>query len=114
MTIRRKQKISKELITLIPQVPYLDSQCIYTAATRTSMKYLPPSIAVWLATIAHIRHQHTEYDNLLCEGYDRDSALFFVFDAINKTLIEWGANRLLKREESMNGINTTSVPLQNK
>ncbi|AQX28262.1 MULTISPECIES: DUF2293 domain-containing protein [unclassified Bartonella] len=114
MTIRRKRIISKELIALIPQVPYLDSQYISTAAARTSMKYLPPSIAVWLATIAHIRHQHTEYDNLLCEDYDRDSALFFVFDAINKKLIEWGSNRLLKREENIDDISIYLVSLQNK
>ncbi|CBI76692.1 conserved protein of unknown function [Bartonella clarridgeiae 73] len=114
MRIRRKRAISKELIALIPQVPYIDSQYICTAATRASMKYLPTSIAVWLATIAHIRHQHTEYDNLLCEGYDRDSALFFVFDAINKTLIEWGANRLLKLEENIDDISIYSIQFQNK
>ena len=31
---------------------------------------------MWLATVAHVRHQHTEYEKLLEEGYDRDAARF--------------------------------------
>ena len=34
------------------------------------MKTLPPSVAVWLATVAHVRHAHTRYDAMLEDGYD--------------------------------------------
>jgi hypothetical protein len=34
---------------------------------------------------------------LLAEGYDRDSARFFVIDAINAVLTRWRATRLLIR-----------------
>jgi hypothetical protein len=62
------------------------------------MRELPPSIAVWLATVAHVRHVHTEYDSLLDEGYDRDSARHFVIDAINETLTRWRATRLVDED----------------
>lgn len=63
------------------------------------MKSLPPTIAVWLATIAHVRHTHTDYDKLLAEGYDRDSARFFVIDETNEVLTRWRATRLLEEDD---------------
>ena len=54
---------------------------------------LPPSIAVWLATVAHVRHAHTDYEKLLSEGYDRDSARFFVIDQTDDVLAGWGCQR---------------------
>ena len=63
------------------------------------MKALPPTIAVWLATIAHVRHEHTAYENLLAEGYDRDAARFFVVGEINETLTTWRATRLLDPDD---------------
>jgi hypothetical protein len=56
---------------------------------------MPPQIAVWLAAIAHIRHEHTDYEKLLEEGYDRDSARFFVVEQTNDVLTRWRATRLL-------------------
>ena len=63
------------------------------------MKTLPPTIAVWLATVAHVRHLHTDYEKLLAEGYDRDSARFFVVDQINEVLTRWRATRLLDPDD---------------
>ncbi|MGO4842292.1 DUF2293 domain-containing protein, partial [Rhizobiaceae sp. 2RAB30] len=63
------------------------------------MKTLPASIAVWLATVAHIRHAHTDYEKLLADGYDRDSARFFVVDQINDWLTRWRATRLLDPDD---------------
>lgn len=60
---------------------------------------MPPAIAVWLAAIAHIRHEHTDYEKLLGEGYDRDSARFFVVDQTNEVLTRWRATRLLDPDE---------------
>jgi hypothetical protein len=54
---------------------------------------------VWLATVAHVRHTHTDYDALRDDGYDKDSARFFVLDAINAKLTEWRATRLLSPED---------------
>ena len=95
----RRRGIDKALTALLPMAPYADTEAIRTEAGGRHMKTLPPSIAVWLATIAHVRHQHTDYDRLLAEGYDRDAARFFVVDQINDWLTKWRATRLLDPDD---------------
>jgi hypothetical protein len=95
----RQRAIGKALTALLPAVPYSDSEPIRAAAMAPHMKTLPPSTAVWLAAVAHIRHTHTDYDALRDEGYDKDSARFFVLDAVNAKLTEWRATRLLEADE---------------
>lgn len=96
---KRRQGIAKSLTLLIPLAPYADAEAIRTEAGAVHMKTLPPSTAVWLATVAHIRHVHTEYDSLLGEGYDRESARHFVVDEINAVLTRWRASRLLDADD---------------
>lgn len=98
-TTARQKAIAKSLTALIPMAPFADAQAIREAAGKRAMRDLPASIAVWLSTIAHLRHVHTEYDALLDEGYDRDSARFFVVDAINSVLTTWRATRLLDPDD---------------
>jgi hypothetical protein len=100
----RQKAIAKSLTLLLPAVPYSDSEPIRAAALAPHMKTLPPSTAVWLATVAHVRHAHTDYDTLRDDGYDKDSARFFVLDAINSKLTEWRATRLLSPEDDSNTI----------
>lgn len=95
----RRRAIAKALTALLPMVPYADAEKIRRDAGAVHMKVLPPSIAVWLATIAHVRHAHTDYERLLAEGYDRDSARFFVVDEINVVLTRWRATRLLDADD---------------
>ena len=95
----RQKAIAKSLTLLLPAVPYSDSEPIRAAALAPHMKALPPSTAVWLATVAHVRHAPTDYDALRDDGYDKDSARFFVLDAINAKLTEWRATRLLSPED---------------
>ena len=95
----RMRAVSKALTALLPMAPLADIEPIRAAALAHGMKTLPPTIAVWLATIAHVRHVHTDYDSLLAEGYDRDSARFFVLDQVNATLTRWRATRLLEGNE---------------
>lgn len=91
----RQRAIAKALTALLPMAPYAATERIRAEASARHMKTLPPTVAVWLATVAHIRHEHTQYEKLLTEGYDRDSARFFVVDEINRTLTRWRATRLL-------------------
>lgn len=95
----RQKSIAKALTVLLPMAPYADIEKIRTAAGAPHLKALPASIAVWLATVAHIRHAHTDYEKLLAEGYDRDSARFFVIDEINAWLTKWRATRLLDPDD---------------
>ena len=47
----------------------VDSRGLSTASSET---------AAWLSLVAYVRHTFTEYDELLAEGYDADSARHFV------------------------------------
>ena len=95
----RRRALAKALTALLPAAPYADIESIRADAGAKHMKTLPPAIAVWLATVAHVRHQHTDYEKLLAEGYDRDSARFFVIDRTNEVLTIWRATRLLDADE---------------
>jgi hypothetical protein len=94
-----QRAIGKALSALLPMAPYADTEPIREAALSARFKMLPPSIAVWLATIAHVRHEHTAYDRLLAEGYDREAARFFVVEEINAVLTRWRATRLLDPDD---------------
>ena len=96
MSTKRQRAVDKAITALLPIAPYADTEKIRAEANAPHLRSLPPSIAVWLATIAHVRHEHTDYDRLLAEGYDRDSARFFVVDQINDWLTRWRATRLLE------------------
>ncbi len=95
----RQRATARALTALLPMAPYADMEKIRADAGAVHMKTLPPTIAVWLATIAHVRHAHTDYEKLLGEGYDRDSARFFVIGAINDVLTRWRATRLLEEDD---------------
>ncbi|HEY6995061.1 MAG TPA: DUF2293 domain-containing protein [Xanthobacteraceae bacterium] len=68
----------------------LDSPGLNVAAAET---------AAWLSLIAYVRHVLTDYDELLREGYDQDSARFFVAAEIAAVLEEWGVRRPLQPDE---------------
>jgi len=95
----RTKALAKALTVLLPQAPYADIEAIRDIASARKMRELPPSIAVWIATVTHVRHVHTEYDALLSEGYDRDAARHFVVDEINEVLTVWRATRLLDADD---------------
>nr|WP_256478456.1 DUF2293 domain-containing protein [Notoacmeibacter sp. MSK16QG-6] len=80
---------------LIPAAPLADFEILYDDASRPHMRDLPVDAAAWLAALAHIRHQYTDYDALRDDGYDRESALHFIVDDINAVLTRWRATRLL-------------------
>lgn len=95
----RQRAIAKALTVLLPLAPYADTERIRADASAPHLKTLPPTIAVWLATVAHVRHQHTDYEKLLEEGYDRDSARFFVVGQVNQVLTGWRATRMLDPDD---------------
>ena len=70
------------------------------SAIAGHLRHLPPSISAWQAVTTRARHAHTEYDQLLDDGYDKDSARHFVLDDINNKLAEWGcAERISEQDE---------------
>jgi hypothetical protein len=96
---RREKDIRAAFTALMPLAPFADAEPIRRRAGRRSMADLPAETAVWLAAVAHVRHMHTDYDALLDEGYDRDSARHFVLAPLNAKLTEWRASRYVSAEE---------------
>jgi hypothetical protein len=88
-------EIADALTLLAPGIPFLDAEAVRHDASARHLRVFPPKISVWLALVAHIRHQHTDYDELMDEGYGKESARHFVLDAINEQLTEWRATRFL-------------------
>jgi hypothetical protein len=97
MTTRtsRRRALDKALSLLIPGAPFADMEAIRQAAAAPHFRSLPPSVAAWLTIVSHIRHRHTDYDLLLEQGYDRESARHFSAEEINAALTEWRAIRLV-------------------
>lgn len=95
----RQRAIARALTALLPMAPYADIEKIREMASAAKMRDLPASIAVWIATVTYARHEHSSYDTLLAEGYDRDSARHFVVNEINETLTGWRATRLLEADD---------------
>ena len=58
-----------------------------------------PETAAWLSLVAYARHVFTEYDELLNQGYDQDSARHFVAGAIDDVLQGWGVKRRVTEAE---------------
>ncbi|MEZ5791146.1 MAG: DUF2293 domain-containing protein [Nitratireductor sp.] len=88
----RQKELARRLRALCPQMPLADFAAVIETATAGHLRHLPPSIALEQALSAHVRHMHTEYDALLGDGYDRDSARHFVVDEMNLVLAQWGSH----------------------
>ncbi|QKV18383.1 DUF2293 domain-containing protein [Oricola thermophila] len=100
MATKRQTETTKALRRLVPMIPFNEAEEVKQLAGQRHLRSLPASVAVWLSLVAHVRHVHTDYDRLLDEGYDRDSARHFVLDDINAVLQRWQATRLLDESET--------------
>lgn len=100
MQARGKSKeVKRRLRELIPNATMEDFLAVEEKADAGHLRHLPPSIRAWQAITTHIRHTHTDYDEMLNDGYDPDSARHFVFDDINEKLLEWGCMKALSEDE---------------
>lgn len=98
---RRQKELRKALRMLLPRIPMADVGALLDTALKGHLRHLPPTIALWQATTSYVRHRHTDYDVLLEDGYDTDSARFFVVEAMNDKLKEWGCSRQLNTDPEM-------------
>ena len=98
---KRMKDIREAFTALFPLAPFVDAEPIRTKASRKSMNAMTAETAVWLSGVAHIRHEYTDYDALLGEGYGQDAARFFVVDDINAVLTDWRASRFISSEEDL-------------
>ena len=104
MATKRQTDMAKALRALTPMIPFNEAEEVKQLASQRHLRALPVSVAIWLSLVAHVRHVHTDYDQLLAEGYDRDAARHFVTDDINAVLTRWQATRLLDGAETEPGL----------
>lgn len=91
-TASRPERIAAALARLAPRLPRFEAGAVLDRALISpGLSRAAPENAARLALRAYARHVFTDYDALLAEGYDRDSARHFVLDALNETLAAWGA-----------------------
>lgn len=94
-----REEIADALTLLAPGIPFFDAEQVRTDAGARHYRMFPAKISVWLSLVAHIRHQHTDYDALLEEGYGKEAARHFVLNEINEQLTQWRATRFLNDTE---------------
>jgi hypothetical protein len=96
----RRRALESALRHLAPRVPAHEFGAIVDHALDSEgLKTASPEAAAWLSLVAYARHVFTEYDALLAQGYDRDSARFFVAGEIEAVLKDWGARRGLGADD---------------
>jgi hypothetical protein len=95
----RRSVIEDAVCRLAPRIPHHELGAITDHALDSpGLRGAAPETAAWLSPVAYIRHVLTDYDALLAEGHDVDSARFFVREEIDAVLSEWGARRKLSEE----------------
>ena len=88
--------IEAALRHIAPRIPPHElASVVDHACDSPGLKSAAAGNAAWLSLVAYVRHVFTDYDDLLQEGYDHDSARFFVAAAIEERLREWGVRRRL-------------------
>lgn len=96
----RRADIETALRRLAPSIPPHEFGAVVDhALDSTGLRTASPEAAAWLSLVAYVRHTFTDYDERLEQGYDRDSARFFVANEINNVLKGWGAKRTLSEQD---------------
>jgi hypothetical protein len=96
----RRSDLETALRRLAPQIPrYEFGAVIDHALDSAGLQTASPETAAWLSLVAYVRHTFTDYDDRLEQGYDRDSARFFVAEEMTDVLKGWGVKRPLTEED---------------
>ena len=96
----RREAIESAVRILAPRIPRHEFDAVTDHALGSRGLYTAtPEVAAWLSLTAYIRHRLTDYDELLDDSYDAESARFFVLDDMNGVLEEWGSPRRVSGEE---------------
>jgi hypothetical protein len=92
----RRTDIEAALRRLAPRIPPHELGTVVDHAMDSpGLRSASAESAAWLSLTAHVRHAFTAYDELLRQGYDADSARFFVVDDMDEVLAAWGVRRRL-------------------
>jgi hypothetical protein len=98
--MNRREAIEGAVRILAPRIPKHEFESVMDHALGSrGLHTASPETAAWLSITSYIRHRLTDYDNLLDEGYDVESARFFVLDDMNAILEQWGSPRRVLAED---------------
>jgi len=98
--VNRRGALAAALRRLAPKIPPHEFGAVIDHALDSAgLTSAAPETAVWLSLVAYVRHTFTDYDELLTQGYDRDSARHFVADEMAEKLSYWGVRRPLGSED---------------
>jgi len=92
----KRADIESALRRLAPRIPDHEFGAVVDHALDSrGLRIATPESAAWLSLVAYVRHALTDYDDLLAQGYDQDSARFFVRAEIERTFASWGVRHPL-------------------
>lgn len=96
----KRGDIEIALRRLAPRIPAHEFAAVVDHAVDSpGLKPASPETAAWLSLVAYVRHVFTDYDELLGQDYDQDSARHFVADEIAAVLNDWGVRRRLSADD---------------
>jgi hypothetical protein len=94
-----RAEIARALRALAPRIPRHEFEAVLDHARDSpGLKTASPESAAWLSLVAYARHMFTDYDELLRQDYDAESARFFVAEELAAVLREWGVRRPLTED----------------
>jgi hypothetical protein len=98
--LAKRAEIAAALRRLAPQIPAHELGAVLDHARDSpGLRSASAETAAWLSLVAYARHAFTDYDELLQDGYDRDSARHFVAEGIDAVLHGWGVKRRVAPED---------------
>ncbi len=96
----KRTEIEAAVRRLAPRIPPHElSAVVDHALDSPGLRSAAAERAAWLSLVAYVRHVLTEYDELLEQGYEQDSARFFVAAEIEAALRSWGVRRPLTADD---------------
>jgi hypothetical protein len=96
----KRSDIEAALRRLAPKIPPHEFAAVADHARDSpGLRVASPENAAWLSLVAYVRHALTDYDDLLAQGYDQDSARFFVAEEMQTVLDAWGVTRKLAAQD---------------
>jgi hypothetical protein len=98
-SLAKRAEIEIALRRLAPRIPPHEFAAVVDHALDSrGLRASAPERAAWLSLVAYVRHALTDYDELLGQGYDQESARFFVAGEIGAVLGNWGVTRRLTED----------------
>ena len=90
----KRSEVETALRRLVPKIPPHEFMAVADHAMDSAgLRHALPENAAWLSLVSYVRHTLTDYDALLDEGYDAESARHFVAGEMDRILSDWGSKR---------------------